>query len=127
MYVTTGFIIPISDAVNFKPSVLFKEDFKGPTNANVAAYFLFGDLIWVGGSYSTSVAIWNKPNLQSNLSQQDAITGVVAVNITPLCRFGYSYDFGTSKLPGYQAASHEISISLGFKRKKDRILSPRFF
>jgi type IX secretion system PorP/SprF family membrane protein len=127
LYVTTGFIIPISPAVNFKPSVLFKEDFKGPTNVNAASYFLFGDLLWVGASYSTSVALWNKPNLQSNLNRVDALTGVIAINITPLCRFGYSYDFGTSKLPSYQTASHEISLSLGFKRVKGRIVSPRFF
>jgi type IX secretion system PorP/SprF family membrane protein len=126
-YLTTGFVVPISEAVNWKPSVLVKEDFKGPTNVNAATYFLFGNALWVGASYSTSVALWKKSNLQSDLTRTDALTGIVAVNITPQCRFGYSYDFGTSKLPGYQSASHEISFSYSFKRAKGRILSPRFF
>jgi type IX secretion system PorP/SprF family membrane protein len=126
-YLTTGFIVPISAELNWKPSVLIKEDFKGPTNINAATYFLISDLIWVGASYSTSVALWNKTNLQSDLTRMDAITGVAAVNITPQCRFGYSYDFGTSKLPGYQTASHEISFTYSFKRARGRILSPRYF
>ncbi|MES2378171.1 MAG: type IX secretion system membrane protein PorP/SprF [Bacteroidota bacterium] len=126
-YLTTGFIVPISPAVNWKPSFLVKEDFKGPTNISAATYFLFGDLIWVGASYSTSVALWKKANLQSDLTRMDAIAGIAAVNITPQCRFGYSYDVGTSKLPGYQSASHEISFTYSFRRAKGRILSPRYF
>jgi hypothetical protein len=52
---------------------------------------------------------------------------MVGVNITPLFRFGYSYDFGSSKLPGYPNASHEISLTYSFARAKGRILSPRYF
>ncbi|MBC7398975.1 MAG: type IX secretion system membrane protein PorP/SprF [Mucilaginibacter sp.] len=126
-YLTTGFIVPISPELNWKPSVLIKEDFKGPTNINAATYFLISDLVWVGASYSTSVQLWKKNNLQTDLSRTDDITGVAAINITPQCRFGYSYDFGTSKLPGYQTASHEISFTYSFRRAKGRILSPRYF
>ncbi|MCC8425838.1 type IX secretion system membrane protein PorP/SprF [Mucilaginibacter sp. UR6-11] len=126
-YLTTGFVIPVSSDVNWKPSVLYKEDFKGPSNISAASYFLFGDILWVGASYSTSISLWNKPNLQGDLNKNGALTGAVAVNITPQCRFGYSYDFGTGKLSGYQSASHEVSFSYSFKRAKGRILSPRFF
>jgi type IX secretion system PorP/SprF family membrane protein len=127
LYVTTGFLIPISPVINWKPSVLFKEDFKGPTNVTAASYFLFNKILWVGASYSESVALWNKPHLQNDLNRSDALTGIIAVNITPLLRFGYSYDFSTAKIQGYQSASHEISLTVGFARKKDRILSPRYF
>lgn len=126
-YLTTGFIVPISDAVNWKPSFLIKEDFKGPTNVSAATYFLFGNLIWVGASYTTSVELWKKTNLQTDLNRTDGITGVAAVNITPKCRFGYSYDVGTARLAGYQSASHEISFTYSFGRAKGRILSPRYF
>ncbi|MFD2865314.1 PorP/SprF family type IX secretion system membrane protein [Mucilaginibacter antarcticus] len=126
-YLTTGFIVPISPVVNWRPSMLVKEDFKGPTNINLSTYFLLADMVWVGASYNSGVVLWNKSNLQTNLNTVGAVTGAVAVNITPLCRFGYSYDFATSKLSGFQGASHEISLSLGFSRRKDRVLSPRFF
>jgi type IX secretion system PorP/SprF family membrane protein len=126
-YLTTGFIVPISDAVNWKPSFLVKEDFKGPTNVSAATYFLFGNLIWVGASYTTGVQLWKKASLQSDLNRTDGITGIAAVNITPQCRFGYSYDVGTSRLAGYQSASHEISFTYSFGRAKGRIISPRYF
>lgn len=127
VYLTTGAMVNISPVIDWKPSFLVKEDFKGPTNVNAATYFLFSNLLWAGASYSTSVALWNKPNLQSDLTQMDAITGMVGINITPLFRFGYSYDFGSSKIPGYPNASHEISLSYSFARAKGRILSPRYF
>lgn len=126
-YVTTGLIIPINSFINWKPSVLIKEDFKGPTNLNASTYFLFKNLLWVGASYNTSVVLWKKTNLQTDLNTMGAVTGAIAVNITPLCRFGYSYDVGTSKLSGFQSASHEVSLTLGFARRKERIVSPRYF
>lgn len=126
-YLTTGFMVPINNLINWRPSVLIKDDLNGPTSLNASSYFLIADLIWAGASYNTSVPLWNKTSLQTNLSTMGAVTGALAVNITPLCRFGYSYDFGTSKLSGFQSASHEISLSLGFSRRKERILSPRYF
>src|SRR6201996_387633 len=127
LYVTAGFMVPLSEAVNWKPSAMVKEDFKGPTNLNVASLFLLGNVLWLGAGYSTGVTIWNKPDLQSNLSKSDDVSGIIQVSISPRFRVGYSYDFVTSKLPGYQSGSHEISVSIGFGRSKGRILSPRFF
>jgi type IX secretion system PorP/SprF family membrane protein len=126
-YLTTGFMVPVNSFINWKPSVLLKEDFNGPTSVNASSYFLFADLLWLGASYNTSVRVWNKANLQTDLNTIGAVTGAVSVNITPLCRFGYSYDFGTTKLSSFQSASHEISLTLGFGRRKERILSPRYF
>lgn len=126
-YLTAGAMVNISPVINWKPSFLIKEDFKGPTNVNVATHFLINDLIWAGASYSTSAALWKKSNLQNDLARPDAITGMVGVNITPLFRFGYSYDYGTSKLSMFPGATHEISVTYSFARAKGRILSPRYF
>ncbi|WP_345101228.1 type IX secretion system membrane protein PorP/SprF [Mucilaginibacter panaciglaebae] len=126
-YLTAGVMVNVSPVIDWKPSFLIKEDFKGPTNVSAATNFLFSNLIWAGASYSTSVELWKKPNLQSDLVRMDAITGMVGINITPLFRFGYSYDFGSSKIPGYPSASHEISLTYSFARAKGRILSPRYF
>jgi len=126
-YITAGAMVNISPVIDWKPSFLVKEDFKAPTNVNAATYFLFSNLIWAGASYSTSIALWNKPYLQKDLQRMDAITAMLGINITPLFRFSYSYDMGSSKISGYPNASHEISISYSFARAKGRILSPRYF
>jgi type IX secretion system PorP/SprF family membrane protein len=127
LYLTTGFIFPLSEVIDWKPSVMVKEDFKSPTNIDAAMYFIFGNVIWVGGGYSSGVVLWNKPNLQTNLNRNDELTGSVAFNISSRCRIGYSYDFVTSQLPGYQTGSHELSFSLAIGRSHERILSPRYF
>ncbi len=127
LYATVGFMVPISPLVDWKPSVMIKEDFKGPTNLDAATYFLFGKVLWIGGAYSTGVTLWNKTNLPSNLYKTDAITGIMAISFSSRYRIGYSYDFNTNKIPGYNTASHEVSLSFSFGRRNDRILSPRYF
>jgi len=126
-YLTAGAMINISPELDWKPSFLIKEDFKGPTSLNVATHFLISELVWAGASYNTSVALWKKSNLQTDLARAGAVTGMVGINITPLFRFGYSYDYGTSKLSMYPGATHEISLTYSFARAKGRILSPRYF
>jgi type IX secretion system PorP/SprF family membrane protein len=127
LYATTGFIVPVTPVVNWRPSVMFKEDFKGPTNIDVSSYFMFGNTIWVGVGYSRAVALWNKANLPTNLNVNDAVTVGLVVNISPRCRIGYAYDFADNDLLGNQAGSNELSFSLSFGRKQERTLSPRYF
>jgi len=126
-YLTGGMLVPLTDNLDFKPSIMFKEDFKSPTNMDLNAYILLNKIIWLGASYRTGVTIWNKSNLQNGLDKSDAIAAIFELKVNDTFRFGYSYDFTTSQLSGYQSGTHEISLSLTFKSKKPRILSPRYF
>lgn len=127
VYLTGGMLLPLTDNLDFKPSIMFKEDFKSPTNVDLNAYILLNKMIWLGASYRTGVTIWNKSNLQNGLDKSDAIAAIFELKVNDAFRFGYSYDFTTSQLSGYQSGTHEISLSLTFKSKKPRILSPRYF
>lgn len=80
----------------------------------------------MGGSYRTGISAWNS-NLVSNLNQQDAAAAIVQVFLSDNFRIGYAYDFTTSKLAGYQNGTHEISVSITFPNKKQRVVSPRYF
>jgi len=126
-YLTAGALFLLTDNIDLKPSVMFKEDFKSPTNLDLNAFVLLNKIIWLGASYRTGVTIWNKTNLQGGLDKSDAIAGIFELKVNDTFRFGYSYDFTTSQLSGYQSGTHEISLSLTFKSKKPRILSPRYF
>jgi len=127
VYLTGGMLLPLTDNLDFKPSIMFKEDFKSPTNVDLNTYLLLNKIIWLGASYRTGVTIWNKTNLQNGLDKSDAIAAIFELKVNDTLRFGYSYDFTTSQLSGYQSGTHEISLSLTFKSKKPRILSPRYF
>ena len=126
-YLTAGTLIPFSEYISFKPSVMIKEDFKGPTNLDLTGYLAFNKLVWVGASYRTGVTAFNKTNLQSDLANADAAAAIVQFYINDHFRIGYSFDFTLSKLANYQNGTHELSLSISFPRKKPRVLSPRYF
>jgi hypothetical protein len=106
---------------------MIKEDFKGPTNLDLTAFVAFAHRVWLGASYSTGVPLWSKTNLQSDLENTDAVTAIVEFYVNENFRIGYSYDFTTSQLANYQSGSHELSVSLTFGRRKERVVSPRYF
>lgn len=128
LYLGAGCLLNLSENVKVKPSFMWKEDFKGPSNLDLNAYVLLKELVWLGASYRTAMPIWSKNNLQSNLEQTDAVALIAEINATPDLRIGYSYDITTSKLNTYQNGTHEISIGLRLPQKKSvREISPRYF
>jgi len=127
VYVTAGAMVPLSEYTDLKPSFMIKEDFKGPANLDLTTFLVFNKTIWLGASYQTGFVSFNKSNLQSNLDETDAISAIVQFYLNDHFRIGYSYDFTLSKLASYQSGSHELSLSLSFGRKKQRIISPRYF
>lgn len=128
-YFSTGLMINLSELVKMKPSIMVKEDLKGPTNFDLNAFFLFGERIWVGGSYRSAIKLWKKSHLQNDLERTDAASILIEVMATKQLRLGYAYDFTTSKLANYQSGTHEISIGylLFNKKRGERMLSPRYF
>ena len=127
VYLTAGAMLPLSDYIDLKPSFMFKSDFKAPGNLDLGTYLVFNKTVWLGTSYRTGVSIWNNSNSQSGLSNSDAVAAIVQFNVNDHFRIGYSYDFTTSSLASSQTGSHELSLSIGFPGKKQRVISPRYF
>ncbi|KAA2242773.1 type IX secretion system membrane protein PorP/SprF [Chitinophaga agrisoli] len=127
LYVTTGALFNLSENLQLKPSILVKEDFKGPTNMDVNVFLLINEKIWIGGSYRTNVKLWNKNNLPGDLTELDAASAMVEYYATEKLRIGYSYDLNVNKMAGYQGGSHEISLGFLFPSKKYAVRSPRYF
>ena len=126
-YLTMGFMLPIAEGIDWKPSILVKEDFKGPTNLDLTTNFLLAKTLWIGGSYRTGIKTFNKSALADNISNSDALAGILQVYVNDRFRIGYSYDYNMNKLASYQNGTHELSIGITFNRRKERILSPRYF
>lgn len=116
-YLTAGALFPLSDDIHIKPSILVKDDFKGPTAIDFNAFFLIKERVWIGGFYRGSYNLRNS-NLQLNLSTNNSIGLVTEIFATPDLRIGYSYDYALGKLRGYGNGSHEISAGL-YLNKKD--------
>ncbi|WP_206156130.1 PorP/SprF family type IX secretion system membrane protein [Chitinophaga fulva] len=127
LYITTGAMFPLGENLQLKPSILIKEDFKGPTNVDINAFLLIGEKLWVGASYRTGVGIWRKTNLQKDLSELDAASVMVEFYATEKLRIGYAYDLTINKMAGYQGGSHEISLGFLIPSKNYTVKNPRYF
>ena len=126
VYLTAGGMVPLSDEVSLKPSFMVKEDFTGPTNVDLTSYIAFNEVFWIGGSYRLGLPGFNS-SLQSNLNNEDAAAAIVQFYVNENFRVGYAYDFTTSKLASYQNGTHEISVSITFPSRQERVVSPRYF
>jgi type IX secretion system PorP/SprF family membrane protein len=123
LYVTTGFVSTISNNFKIRPSILIKDDFKGPTNGDITAFLIFKDKIWLGSSYRTRL-LKNENN--ANTISQDAV--VLMVEIFPIenLRIGYGYDITLTDFKNYP--THEFSLGYNINPARgNKMLSPRYF
>lgn len=124
-FFTTGYVFDIGKNFKFKPSILLKEDFKGPANIDLNAFVLFYEKVWLGASYRTGTKIPGGGSGNS-LSLENAVALITELYATDKLRIGYSYDITGSTLKNY--SSHEISLGYFFYKKQDtKMVSPRYF
>lgn len=128
IYFTAGTLIDLNTDLKIRPSILLKEDFKGPTSLDLNAMFIFGEQFWLGAGYRTGVSAWKKDYEEGQkLSKLNSFSGVAQFYVNERLRVGYSYDYILSQLSSLQNGTHEITIGLTFPQKGQRLLSPRFF
>lgn len=127
VYFTAGAILPLSDKLMIKPSLLWKEDFVSPSTLDITASVLFDELFWVGYSYRTPFQIWKKDNLMSGLEKKNGMSFLIDYYLTPRIRLGYVYDYTTSSIGPYQNGTHEISIGISLTSKNDNNVERKYF
>ncbi|MEJ5056311.1 PorP/SprF family type IX secretion system membrane protein [Sphingobacterium sp. MYb382] len=130
-YFIAGAVFELQEGLHLRPSLLVKEDFKGPTALDVNAMFVFNRKFWIGAGYRTRAKLFNREyqsNSVNKLSSTNAITGIVQVYATDRFRIGYSYDVMLNKMSGNQGGTHEVTLGVTFGRQgAKQYLNPRFF
>ncbi|SFE16245.1 type IX secretion system membrane protein, PorP/SprF family [Chitinophaga sp. CF118] len=126
IYLTTGCMLYLSEHLRLKPSLMIKEDFKGPTGVDINAFLQIDHLLWIGGSFRMNPKLWKK-ELPDQLQITNAASAMVEYYVSEKLRIGYSYDLNINKLAGYQGGSHEISVGISFPSKKSTVINPRYF
>lgn len=116
IYLTGGALFTLDEDLKLKPTVLIKDDFKGPVSVDLNAFFLIKETIWLGGFYRSGFNIHNN-NLQPDLPISSSIGLITELFATQDLRIGYSFDYSLNKLRNYNAGSHEISVGLYINRK----------
>lgn len=127
-FVTAGFMLPISDIVEFKPSFLIKEVKGAPTSFDINGMFLFVDRLWLGASYRSNMRIGND-SVEGNfmLNNRTALAFLVEVFVTNELRLGYAYDKNLNALENYRNNSHEFSLGYYITKKGSKVKNPRWF
>ena len=101
IYGMVGYNFEVSPTVVLKPMV-FVKNVTGNTTFDINLNAQFNERFWIGASYRN----------------QDAIVGLLGMNITEKLKVGYSYDFTTSELKNYSDGTHEIMLGYCFMVKK---------
>jgi type IX secretion system PorP/SprF family membrane protein len=110
-FAEAGMAITSNPDVVIKPSVLLKYVYNAPLQADFNINVLFAKTFWVGASYRTN----------------DAIVGILELQLSPKFRIGYSYDFTLTDIQNYSSGSHEIMLGYDFGYDLLKIKSPRYF
>ena len=110
-YAMTGFALPVSDQVVFRPSALLKYVMGAPAQIDLNASFLFNDVFWIGAGYRS----------------KETVIFLTEFNIGQNMRIGYSYDIGLNNLTRNNMGSHEIHIGYDINLLKGRMFVPRYF
>ena len=125
-YLTMGALFDFGSTVKFKPSFLIKEVKGAPTNYDLNAMFLFGERLWLGGSYRSNMKIWND-NLPENLSNRNSFALITEIFATERIRIGYAYDHNLNVLQDYRTNSHELSVGFYMTPRKAVMKNQRWF
>lgn len=108
---TAGVVIPLSDNVDLKPSVMAKYVQNSPFEMDLNASLLFNKVFWVGAGYRTG----------------DAIVFNIEYMSMQGWRLGYAYDYTITQLNQVNTGSHEIMLGIDLGLTKSKIITPRYF
>jgi type IX secretion system PorP/SprF family membrane protein len=128
LYIISGMLLNINSEVKLRPSLLLKEDFKGPTSLDINSMVIFNDKFWIGASYRSGIKLWKKSfDEGQGISSSNSVSGVAQFYINEVFRVGYSYDYSLSSMRAIENGSHELTLGVSLSPKTLKLLSPRFF
>lgn len=111
-FLTGGYIFYVSESLKLKPSVLLKAVKGAPLEYDFNMNAWIHDILGLGLSYRTA----------------DAFIAMFDIQILPELRLGYAYDYTISNLKPFNKGTHELMLRYEFSnKKKERILSPRYY
>jgi type IX secretion system PorP/SprF family membrane protein len=111
LYLTTGFVMRLSDNVMIKPSVLVKAISGAPLEYDLNTNVWFHDILSLGFSYRTG----------------DAIVGMAELQLNRNLRVGYAYDKTITELGGFNSGTHELMLRFEFGSITGKAPSARYF
>lgn len=126
LYLLAGYLLPLSESLALRPSLLMKNDLAGPSSLDMNMYMLIQQMVWVGATYRTGIGLFNK-NVDPRLEKPSAVVVGAQFYLGDRFRLGYSYDRSLNATSTFSPSSHEVSVGILFPRSNEQTLTPRFF
>jgi type IX secretion system PorP/SprF family membrane protein len=111
LFLTTGFVLPLSQDLVLKPSVLVKAVSGAPVEYDLNANLWIQNMLALGFSYRTG----------------DSYVGMLELQMSKQLRIGYAYDKTFSSLGQLNNGTHELMIRMEFGNMNNKVASPRYF
>lgn len=108
---TTGYAMVLSRAVVLKPSIMLRYVYASPLGVDLNAHVLLNDILWLGASYRIN----------------DAVIGMIQLQIFPAFRVGYAYDYTLSQIGDFSSGTHEIMLGYDLAKDVLKMKTPRYF
>ncbi len=109
-FIASGYVFDLNDQLKLKPSMLVKGVKGAPLSIDL----------------SGNVLINNKLEFGLSWRFDDSISALMNIEVAPLVRLGYSYDYTTTNLGDFNSGSHEVILLITISNSRAG-LSPRFF
>ncbi len=116
-YFIAGDLFELDPGLLLRPSLLIKDDFKGPTSLDLNAMFIFNGKFWIGAGYRARAQIFNQVyNTASvnKLSLLNSLCGIAQFYVSSEFRIGYSSDHMLNRMNGLQNGTHELTLGITF-------------
>ncbi|WP_128544690.1 PorP/SprF family type IX secretion system membrane protein [Larkinella soli] len=128
LYAMGGFVVGLSPTLKLKPSALVKYVEGSPLGIDGNVNFWLADRLSLGVSYRRNqFNSYESARVNGEVYNQDAIVGIVEVQISEQLRLGYAYDKMLNNLKLFRLPSHEFMIRYELGFGKNKILTPRYF
>jgi len=117
----------VSYNVAIKPSILYVDDFSGPSRLDLNAFVLLSERLWLGASYRSSVNLQGEEFRDDKEKRPASVVGLVEFYVNDRLRVGYAYDHNVSGFSAKTFSTHDFSIGYMFPPKRVKLVSPRYF
>jgi type IX secretion system PorP/SprF family membrane protein len=113
---TFGASLPVSQTVEWRPSIMWQEDFINLSHIDITTALLFQDRYWIGVSFRADHHFW-KPKTPDAANELYSLALIAEMFITDRLTFSYAYDLGLQSFSTPYRGGHEWSVGYYFTRK----------
>lgn len=119
-YLISGFVVPVKETIDFRPSLLLKYVNAAPAVVEVDGTFIFYQRFFLGAGYRVGKRI-------KMAGTDNMLIGIAEFGISRSLRIGYSYDYYLNQTGLYNSGTHEFMLGWDISKNKSKLSSPRFF